>query len=397
MRLLSFRIIYFFILLPPVLYVFSIQGLEVLLQRTWTAELGRTLISDTDALLQGTISVEEEVQRNVQRFLAARSSVRWGARVQVLVATGTGRILYPRFSLTGADGPGAGDRPLPGPALDPALALQVAAANAKTLEQGMVLSLGVEIPHNTWVANSVLVFYLLIFSGILARIYIARVREAERLEAENRRALEAATMDLGTAQERLHDLTLKEEDYKARLERSQAELASAKVRVTASEEEALAELEVLEEKLRESAALRQEAEEEVKRLREERDRLERPAGPTQRKRQKQAEVQGRRFTTLYKNLRFGDRALEGFLDLRDEMQLKAEEMIHTLNHDPALVPVRRKVFSGKGASTVLESEFAHRGRLYWRRAADGRVDILAVGTKNSQERDLAYLRKTEAP
>jgi hypothetical protein len=53
--------------------------------------------------------------------------------------------------------------------------------------------------------------------------------------------------------------------------------------------------------------------------------------------------------------------------------------------------VKRKVFLGKAALTVLESEFAYRGRIYWRRGANGKVEILAVGTKNTQPKDLAHL------
>jgi hypothetical protein len=79
------------------------------------------------------------------------------------------------------------------------------------------------------------------------------------------------------------------------------------------------------------------------------------------------------------------------LDLEEDMQLKAEEVIHTLNQDCGKVPVKRKVFSGKGALSVVESEFAHRGRMYWRRNASGKVEVLVIGTKNSQGRDLAHL------
>jgi hypothetical protein len=35
--------------------------------------------------------------------------------------------------------------------------------------------------------------------------------------------------------------------------------------------------------------------------------------------------------------------------------------------------------------------FARKGRLYFRRTKARKVDILAIGTKNTQEKDLVYL------
>ena len=99
----------------------------------------------------------------------------------------------------------------------------------------------------------------------------------------------------------------------------------------------------------------------------------------------------KRFATLYKNIAVNDRAIEGLVDLNDELRLKAEEIVHQLNSNPDLVTVKRKVFGKKNRETVLEVVFAYKGRLYFRRGADRRVEVLAVGTKNSQERELEFL------
>jgi hypothetical protein len=72
------------------------------------------------------------------------------------------------------------------------------------------------------------------------------------------------------------------------------------------------------------------------------------------------------------------------------MRLKAEEVIHQLNAAPDLVVVKRKVFGKKNRETVLEVVFAYKGRLYFRRR-EGRVDVVAIGTKNTQERELEFL------
>ena len=109
-------------------------------------------------------------------------------------------------------------------------------------------------------------------------------------------------------------------------------------------------------------------------------------------RNKASEVAERRFRVLYKNLLFTDRAIEGFTALTEEYQLKAEEVIHRLNQDESLVSVRRKVFGKGGKLDVLEADFSYSGRLYFQKDSQStKTRILAIGTKNSQEKDIAYL------
>ncbi len=100
----------------------------------------------------------------------------------------------------------------------------------------------------------------------------------------------------------------------------------------------------------------------------------------------------KRFDTIYKNLSINERAINGFIDLTDEMKIKVEEIIHQLNEDPQLVPIKRKVFGKKGHETVLEVIFAYKGRLYYRKTKDNKIEVLVIGTKNTQAKDLEFLR-----
>ena len=75
------------------------------------------------------------------------------------------------------------------------------------------------------------------------------------------------------------------------------------------------------------------------------------------------------------------------------MKIKAEEIIHQLNEKPEQVTIKRKVFGGKGQKTVLEVIFSYKGRLYFRNTKDQRVEILAMGTKNTQAKELEFLAK----
>ena len=99
----------------------------------------------------------------------------------------------------------------------------------------------------------------------------------------------------------------------------------------------------------------------------------------------------KRFKTLYKNISVNKRALDGFFDLTDDMRIKGEEVIHKLNEDPSLVLVKRKVFGKKSRATVQEVIFAYKGRLYFRKTKDGKIEILTIGTKNTQVKDLEFL------
>ena len=42
---------------------------------------------------------------------------------------------------------------------------------------------------------------------------------------------------------------------------------------------------------------------------------------------------------------------------------------------------------------MLEVIFAYKGRLYFRNTKDKRVEVPAIGTKNTQARELEYLAK----
>ena len=75
------------------------------------------------------------------------------------------------------------------------------------------------------------------------------------------------------------------------------------------------------------------------------------------------------------------------------MRIKAEEVIHQLNDNPGKVSIKRKVFGKKNRETVFEVIFAYRGRLYFRKTEGSRVEVLVIGTKLTQNKDLNFLDK----
>jgi len=369
----------------------SLYALEVLFQKKWTAELQGVLISDSRSLLQGRISIEDEIQRNINTYLASRQTLRWGILPQIAVKTKTGRWLYPSpgqemLYLFDSD-TFPPEKPAPGPTE----MLRVAERNLKIMDEGIDLSVTVRIPRNTWLANGTLLLYILAFTFLLYRAYRVSAREAWRIELSNQRALEAANEELTIAQQKLWDATGREKYYQKEVERFKTDLDLASDRVRETEDEALAEMEQLEKNLHENLALKEELELEVSRLGEELERIESSQKVSAKKRLKQINNTMKRFRTLYKNLEIQPRAVEGFLDLQSDLQLRAEELIHNINEDSDRLLVKRKVFSKKGATPAFECEFGYKGRIYWRPGSGTKTQLLVIGTKNSQTKDLAYL------
>jgi chromosome segregation ATPase len=106
---------------------------------------------------------------------------------------------------------------------------------------------------------------------------------------------------------------------------------------------------------------------------------------------REVDMLAKRFGALYKNISVHDRAVEGFAGLTEEMKIRGEEIIHRLNEASDLVPIKRKVFSPKGREAVWEVLFSYNGRLYFRKPQDKRIEVIAVGNKNTQTRDLEFI------
>ena len=151
------------------------------------------------------------------------------------------------------------------------------------------------------------------------------------------------------------------------------------------------EIVALEEKIHNKISMLTERQEEIDTLKEKIKLFEKEARKESKQKTKVYNSVRKRFKTLYKNISIEKRAIIGFLDLTEDMKIKSEEIIHKLNENPKLVPIKRKVFSKKGRATVQEVLFAYNGRLYFRASKNSRIEILTIGTKNTQIKDLEYL------
>lgn len=373
------------IFLPPICYLLTLHMLEGYFQKRGASKLNHLIIRNYEALYEGRYTVKEEINRNIGEYLNRSLLFRLGVRTHILVKTRDDHILYPALFRKDLKGSNAENdfSELPTKALN---FVEVASDNYNILNKGLVLSLDVRIRHNSWLSNSILVIYVFLFVTILQLFIRKGIRETERQEKEQTELIQRLSDQLIRAEKRLKDAEGKEDNYLDRIDH----LKKEKKDLSKDIDGFVNEMEGLESGLKEQRELKEEMEFEVLQLREEMDRLKvKFKKPKQKK--KRVETTHKRFKVLYKNLIFMDRAVEGFLSLTDGFQLKAEEVIHKLNEDDTQVPVKRKVFGKGGKMNILESDFSYSGRIYFQKDSQHKTKIVTIGTKNTQEKDLAFI------
>ena len=379
MRFLSFKILALCILLPPILYITSAVLIERYVHDRYAREIEETYIGDPQPLLQGSLPLKQAISKNIDRFLQSKSLVALGVRVDVSVTTKNGQILYP-----------AAFEPADQPPLisDPA---SVAAENFKLMNEGIVVDVASRFEHNRLLSNGILITSVLLSMLVLFFHYRYAARKAaiedqeKSLEIDRLRKLETENI------QQLEALARERENLQSELEVLKEIFSDEQKRAERNEDDLIEEIESLEQKLVRNIAMQDSQQQEISALKEKIESREKGRRPTRKARA--ADTVKKRFHVLYKNLALTDRAISGYLDLNEELKLKAEEVIHQLNSEPAAVAIKRKVFGGKGQKTVLEVIFGYKGRLYFRNTKEQRVEVLAMGTKNTQARELEFLAR----
>ncbi|MBW1704757.1 MAG: hypothetical protein JRJ86_06275 [Deltaproteobacteria bacterium] len=384
MKQFPFKILFISIFLPPICYLLTLHMLEGYFQKREAAKLNQIIIQDFEALYEGRYTVKEEINRNIGEYLSRSLMFTLGVRMHILLKTKDEHILYPALFRKDLNSPHSEDNysELPTRSLN---FVEVASENYRILNQGLILSVDVRIKHNSWLSNSVLVFYVFLFVLILRRFIKKGIREVERQETEQKNLIQRLSDQLTLAEKRLKQAKGKEDNYLGRIEN----LKKEKKELSKDVDVFMEEMEGLESGLKEQRELKEEMEFEVIQLKEDMDRLK--VKFKKPKQKKKAETTHKRFKVLYKNLIFTDRAVEGFLSLTDGFQLKAEEVIHKLNEDDTQVTVKRKVFGKGGKMNILEADFSYSGRIYYQKDSQHKTTVVTIGTKNTQEKDLAYI------
>ena len=120
------------------------------------------------------------------------------------------------------------------------------------------------------------------------------------------------------------------------------QLKKENINARINEDDMIKEIVALEDKIDNKINLLNERQEEIDALKEKIKLFEKEARIESKQKTKVYNSVRKRFKTLYKNISIEKRAIIGFLDLTEDMKIKSEEIIHKLNEDPKLVPVKRK-------------------------------------------------------
>ncbi len=378
MKFLSFKILVVFVLLPPVCYILSIQYLENYLSRKYSKEIEEIYIGDTGPLFAGSALLGQVINDHIDEYLRNITLIRWGVVVNVTVRAANGQRVYPAYAKTEEDSITESDP------------MQMAAENYRILQKGLNIRVDVSLPHNTLISNSMLGGYSIIFMLGLYFYYRTGARKIMIEERRQRENIDKLVALEKSQSQKLSFLTQNREELAVEIEKTREQLENEKIEASINEDNFIEEIVKLEEKISENVALQNELQENIEKLQKKIGSFKQVKRPETTKTKKEKKNIKKKFTVLYKNIIIHDRALNGFMALSDDLQIKGEEIIHQLNHDAQQVPVKRKVFSKKSRVTVLEVLFAYKGRLYFRNI-NGKIEILSIGTKNSQAGDLAFL------
>ena len=376
-----FKILILCILLPPVMYILTIQVLENHLEKTFKQALEEIYIGDSAPLLDGTLEIEQAVNRNINSFLQQKNLQTWGIRTKVSVTTRQGTMLYPKaFDLDDQDS-----------ALPQISPIETAARNYSLLNQGLVLACDLSIAHARLLSGLILGLYILASLGTFLWFYRIGAKRS-RFDTLQQEQEIAHLQELEKQyQKKLVHLDQEQKTLSAELGQVKQHFEGEKKRASVNEEEMIQEIINLEEKLEANLAHQQQQRQVIDELSDKIQQFETGKRKTRKEKIKEEEIFQKRFSTLYKQTVVHTKAVDGFAGLTSELQLKAEEIIHQLNQDPGLVPVKRKVFGKKNRETVFEVIFSYKGRLYYRLMPDTRVEVLSIGTKHSQAKDLSFL------
>lgn len=225
---------------------------------------------------------------------------------------------------------------------------------------------------------------------------VTRENEQKRLDslsmelAENERSLEELSKKEKGHISKIQKLDSDKEELKSDIMQLEGEIEIQKKK-SLEIDEILEEMERLEEQASKGMTLKEEKEREITQLREEINRWKTIEKQSAKKRKKDVQSVEKRFNVIYKNLVFHKKAIEGHLLLTQDLQLKAEEIIHRLNEDDSLVSIKRKLFTKKGKLNIFEVIFSYSGRLYFKKRDSKKMEIVAIGTKNTQEQDITFI------
>lgn len=381
MKYISLKILILCLLIPPVCYILSMSYLEGYFHQKYQKALEKVYLSDFDSIFGGRVRIQDAIEHNIQAFLKNDFFSSAGLKISPMVSTKRGQIIYPSV-LTDTTETSVTSNPI-----------ATATANYEIMNDGLNIKVAVKLAHNTVLSNAILLFYLLVSGFLIYLHYRSGVLKVRRDEMETGLQIDALLDKEKRYSRQLSDLENERRQFHSNLSALKERLVKQQVEASQNEEGFIEEIVSLEKKIEENIFHQGQQQASIEALHEKIRNLEKKDRKGGSRREKESEFTRKRFSTIYKETVFDDRAIDGYLNLSDDLKLKCEEIIQILSHDAGKVPIKRKVFGKKNSETTLEVVFGYKGRLYFRKLRDNKNEVLTIGTKNTQQRDLEFLKR----
>jgi len=370
------------LLATPILYTITFSSCEKYLNKRYSLLVQNILIGDSKKLMDGSVRLEEQIAKNINEFLKDDFLVqKTKFDLNIVVTSLNGKIMYPIF-------------------LDvSSLTLEmktdfdtdaIAKKNFNILNNGLTVKIESDLSHGSFIGNIILVVYFGVSFIIFIVFYIIGSTKASIDQKEKKLLITELQKEEQAYKFILDDLKKERQGLFENIKALNAKYQEDKRKAKINEEEMFGEIVTLEEKFNSFIELKRSKEQEIEDLKSKIKTYERRKSP--RVRRNEFDFLTKRFSVLYKNIEMNRKALSGFLNLSEEQQIKVEEVIHMLDLTPDKVLIKRKVFSGKkNKTTCFEVLFAYNGRLYFKNNENNKVEILVIGTKNTQTKDMEYI------
>jgi len=353
--------------------------LEKRLQSRYSDEIEEIYIGDTGPLFEGSLTIADAITRNIDQFLQSKVLLAWGVKASVTVTTRSNTIVYPEtFSQEEAS-------------TSSAPSIQIAKDNYAALNEGFNVMVTVQVALDQFISYALLAMFIFMSILVFSFYYRKGSRMAARENSDIQDEIQRLSQTEQQHQTRLKTLNEQRKYLSDELRKTRKVFDSEKEKASRTEDDMIDEIVSLEKSIQENLSLQKKQEEELNLLKDKIAQYEKGDRKSNRQKAKASQIVQRRFKTLYKNLLVHDRAVSGFVSLTPELQLKAEEIMLQLHDEPKRVPIKRKVFGKKNRETVFEVLFAYKGRLYYRYTDEQKLEVVSIGTKHTQTKDLAFI------
>lgn len=382
MRFFPIKVAVICLFVTPLLYIATLTLCEKQLQHYYTGRIQNILVGDTQAVLDGSIPLEEQIAKNLQSFLKSDNLIDLlRIDLDIEVTSRSGKIIYPLFVSIDAFSKGLESEFNP---------QTIAKQNYALLNDGLAVNVKILLGLGSITSLLILCTYSIISLLVFFGFYKKASLKASIDREEKRKIIHELKDKEKSQQIYLEKLEHEKQDLFNDIETLNSKYQRNKSKAKENEEDLFDEIISLENKLNTFIDLKQKKDTEIEELKSQIKKYERRKGSKNKR--VDYDFISKRFSALYKNIVMHRKALSGFLNLNDDQQIKAEEIIFMLDRSPDKVTIKRKVFVGKkhkGAS--LEVLFAYNGRLYFNKDENQKIQVWVIGTKNTQQKDMEFL------